>query len=92
MHTAGPWFASRMRRVPVGALCSRRKCLNYKECGKNQCRTYLAKEMCSGCGWRDHECYGRKCGTAGCEREVSASYVKARLCKACGGKLRSQRE
>ncbi len=81
-----------MRRVPVGALCSRRKCLNYEKCGQNQCQKYLTKEMCSGCGWRDHECYGRKCSAAGCKGHVSVLYVKARLCKACGDKLRSQRK
>ena len=81
-----------MCRVPVGALCSRRKCKNYETCGKNQSPRYVSKEMCGGCGWRDHECYGRKCGTAGCRRDVSESYVKAELCYVCGGKLRSQRE
>ncbi len=87
LHTAGPWLASRMRRVPVGALCSRRKCVNYEECGKNQCERYLKKKMCSDCGWKDHDCYGRTCGTAGCGRDVSVLYVKARLCFGCGRSL-----
>ena len=81
-----------MRRVPVGALCSHRKCKNYDKFGKNQCPRYVKKKMCNGCGWRDHESYGRTCGTAGCERDVSETYVKAGLCYGCGGKLRSQRE